>query len=90
MVPRDAGVSASYYLIPHLTHRRYAYEWPNPWILGNWGLPGEAPPDPATADYLVLDVTLGQELELMGRLTGDGGEYEVVFDTDGVLVARRR
>lgn len=90
MVPPAAGVSASYYLIPHLTHRRYAYEWPNPWILGNWGVESEPPPDPATVDYLVIDTTLGQEPQLLATLTGPGGEFEIVLDRDGVLVARRR
>lgn len=89
-VPEGAGVSASYYLIPHLTHRRYAYEWPNPWISGNWGLPGQPHPDPDTADYIVLDLTLNQHPDLLASLTKAGGEYEVTFDRDDVLVARRR
>ena len=37
VVPPTAGVSASYNLIPHLTHRTYAYEFPNPWQVTNWG-----------------------------------------------------
>jgi uncharacterized membrane protein len=90
LVPDDAGVSASYYLIPHLTHRKYAYEWPNPWILGNWGLPGEPTPAPTTADYIVLDLILGQEPALLAQLTEDGGDYEIIFEQDDVLVARRR
>jgi uncharacterized membrane protein len=90
MVPASASVSASYYLIPHLTHRRAAYEWPNPWILVNWGLSGEKAPDPASVDYLVLDRALHQEPGLVASLTAAGGAYEVLLDDDDVLVARRR
>jgi uncharacterized membrane protein len=90
MVPAGASVSASYYLIPHLTHRRAAYEWPNPWILVNWGLSGEEAPAPESVDYVVLDRALGQEPALVESLTGPDGDYEVLLDQDGVLVARRR
>ena len=90
MVPEEASVSASYYLIPHLAHRREAYEWPNPWILVNWGLSGEEAPDPDSVDYLVLDRALGQEPVLVESLIADGGAYEVLLDQDGVLLARRR
>ena len=89
MVPDDASVSASYYLIPHLTHRRAAYEWPNPWELVNWGLSGEDAPPPSSVEWLVLDRTLGQEEPLLAGLIVDGGEFEVVLDEDMVLVARR-
>jgi len=90
LVPKGAGVAASYYLIPHLTHRRFAYEWPNPFILGNWGVNDEHPPDGRTAEYLVLDTVLGQEPALLERLTRPGGDYDVILDEDGVVVARRR
>lgn len=91
LVPRGAGVSASYYLIPHLTHRRYAFEWPNPFILGNWGVANENPPKVSTAEYLVLDTRLGQEPALLAALTNPaGGDYRVVFAKDGVVVAKRR
>lgn len=91
MVPRGAGVAATYYLIPHLTHRRYAYEWPNPWIVGNWGLAGEPPPAPATVDYVVLDLTLGQQPALLDSLIDpQTGAFDVVLRQDSVLVAKRR
>lgn len=88
LVPADADVSATYYLIPHLTHRSGAYEWPNPWKLVNWGLSGEAAPDPDSVDFVVLDTNLGQESELLADLLSSG-EYDVLLDDDGVLVLRR-
>ena len=89
VVPAGAGVSASYNLIPHLTHRVHAYEFPNPWRVANWGAHGEHPPDPATADYLVVDERLlGDQRPLYERLTGPRGGYTKIFETDGIVVAR--
>lgn len=90
LIPEDAGVSASYDLVPHLTHRRHAYEWPNPWIVTNWGLDGENPPDPGTVDYIVLDTDLAQEPDLLARLTGPTGAFRVIYDEPGVVLAERR
>jgi uncharacterized membrane protein len=91
LVPRSAGVAATYYLVPHLDHRVHIYEWPNPFVAANWGVVGSPPPDPSTADWLVLDRTLlGDTQALFERLTGPGGAFRVVFDRDEVVVARRR
>jgi uncharacterized membrane protein len=90
VVPDNAGVSASYNLIPHLTHRVYAYEYPNPWRVTNWGAHGENPPDPDTVDYLVIDERLlGDQRPLYDRLLGPDGGYGKVFASDGIVVARR-
>jgi uncharacterized membrane protein len=90
VVPASAGVSASYTLIPHLTHRTFAYEYPNPWQVTNWGLYGEHPPDPAMVDYLVIDERLlGDQRPLYERLLGPQGGYTKVFASDGIVVAKR-
>ncbi|MBW3557137.1 MAG: DUF2079 domain-containing protein [Actinobacteria bacterium] len=89
-VPAGAGVSASYSLIPHLTHRPRAYEWPNPWRTGNWGIGDRDPHDPAAVDYLVLDLALDQETGLLSALIAPEGDFEVLSDQEGVLLARRR
>jgi uncharacterized membrane protein len=90
LVPPDAGVSASYNLIPHLTHRVFAYEFPNPWQVTNWGAHGEHPPDPDTVDYLVIDEQLlGDQRPLYESLTGPDGGYRKVFESDGIVVAKR-
>ena len=90
LVPDGASVSASYYLIPHLTHRREAYEWPNPWRPGNWGIRDKNPPDPSTVEWFVVDTTLKQAPDLVALLTTPGGEFRTVFKGQDVLVARRR
>jgi uncharacterized membrane protein len=90
LVPASAGVSATYNLVPHLTHRVHIYEYPNPWVPTNWGANGENPPDPETVDYLVLDITLnGAQQGLYDWLVTTGGPFKIVFDEDGIVVARR-
>src|SRR5919108_823873 len=91
LVPADAGVSATYYVVPHLTHRVHVYEFPNPWVVTNWGAHGEDPPDPATVDYLVVDERLlGNQRALFERLLGPQGGYAAVYRVDGIVVARRK
>jgi uncharacterized membrane protein len=90
LVPAGAGVSATYYLVPQLTHRVHIYEFPNPWVPTNWGISGERPPDPETADYLVLDIGLnGPQQGLYQRLVAPGGPFRIVYDVQGIVVARR-
>ncbi len=89
-VPPEAGVSASYTLVPHLTHRTTIYEFPNPWVVANW-LDRTRTPSPGRVDYLVLDRTLNPDHQgLVDSLIAEGGEFEVVYEKDEVLVARRR
>ena len=89
MVPGGAGVSATYYMVPHLTHRVHIYEFPNPWLACNWGVNGEHRANPRTVDYLVLDRNLVDKPDLLSTLTGPTGAFRVVFDRDNIMVARR-
>ena len=87
-VPEDASVAATYYLVPHLAHRRSVYEWPNPWIAGNWGFANRDPDDPAVIDHLLIDTFEGQEPALLASLRSN--EFtDVVFEEDGVVVLKR-
>lgn len=89
----DDSVAASYNLVPHLSHRRNIYTFPNPWQLQNWGVEGENPHDPATVDWIVLDlaVTSPEAEDLLTQiLTGaHGAEWEVVLDNGEILIANR-
>jgi uncharacterized membrane protein len=89
LVPAGVGVSASNTLVPHLSHRTTIYEFPNPWIVGNW-LDHEARPVPAEVDYLVVDRTSNPDrVSLVQELTRPGGPFRIIFDADKVVVARR-
>jgi hypothetical protein len=93
LVPDDASVTATYTLLPHLSHREQIYDWPNPWVPSYWGNDDRFRlPDPSTIDYIVLDQTQvgAAQQALVAGLIAPGGPYEVLFDADDVLVARRR
>ena len=88
LIPGGAPTAATYYLVPHLTHRTLIYEFPNPWITTNWGIADRDPPDPSKVDWLVVDTSLnGTAAPLYARLTS--GEFQVVFDESGIVVAHR-
>jgi uncharacterized membrane protein len=90
-VPTGAAVSATYEFVPHLTHRKRVYEFPNPFEPANWGVHDEHFPGPAAARWLVVDtelVTTRQERDILGRVLHDG-EFDTRFDRDGVIVAER-
>jgi uncharacterized membrane protein len=88
-VPEGASVSASYTLVPHLTHRAEIYSFPNPWRPANWGVPGSTSRSPKGVDWIVIDrEILGPEQRLLARIL-DSGNFKVVLDRDDLIVARR-
>ena len=90
MVPDGATVAAIYNLLPHVDHRVKIFDYPNPWIPTNWGIAGENIDDPSTVDYLLVErPTLGNSTEMFDALTAPGGQFEIVFDRDGVVLAKR-
>jgi uncharacterized membrane protein len=99
LVPSDAGVSATYALTPHLTHRKIVYEFPNPWWLTNW-LDCRTTPRAEAVDHLVVDTTVLSDVVhpryglsprgLFERLVDpDDGEFRVVGEAGPVTVAQR-
>jgi uncharacterized membrane protein len=92
VVPDDASVTATYGIVPHLTHREQIYDWPNPWVMAYFGNDdGYRFPDPDVIDYLVLDLlnVSAEHRQIVDELIAPGGEFEVLFDAADVLVARR-
>jgi uncharacterized membrane protein len=89
LIPRKATVTVSYYFVPHMDHRERIYEFPNPWKEGNWGVRGENQQDPARVRWLVLDRALVAEgdLPVMSRLLDQ--EFKIVYERQGIFVARR-
>jgi uncharacterized membrane protein len=85
------GVTATYYLVPHVTHRVHVYEFPNPFKVANWGVNGEDPPNERNTDVLFLDTTLnGDQDPLYQGLVAPAGLFVIVFNKDGIVVARRK
>lgn len=93
MIPDDASVSGIYYLLVHATQRVGAYDFPSPFIPRNWGLAGENVHDPATVDYVLFErgIIAGdpRTTELVEALTEPGGQFDIVFERDGVVLAER-
>jgi len=92
LVPDDVSVTATYTLGPHLTHREQIYDWPNPWVPAYWGNDDTYRlPDPGEIEYLAIDRRqVGEaQAELLDQLIGPDGEFEVLFDVDDIVVARR-
>jgi hypothetical protein len=89
-VPAQASASVAYNIDTHMTHRAAVYEFPVPWCNINWGVRGENLTDPASVQYLVLDRTIitdPRDKALLSDLLS--GEFAVVSDVDGILVAKR-
>ena len=91
LVPSGASISASYPVVPHLTHRARVYEWPNPYVRSYYGLDTTTPlPDPGTVQYLLLDTGVNPDFQaLADELTGPRGEFRVIVRGSGVLLAQR-
>ena len=86
----DDSVAATYNFVPHLTHRRNIYTFPNPWQPSNWGVRGEGQHDPDTVDWLIIDrTTLGADLSVLLDGILATGDWEIQSTSDDVLIARR-
>jgi len=91
-IPEDAAVSATYQLLPHIAHREHVYDWPNPFWASVWGNDDCARlPDPQIIDYIALDRgQIGDDNQfILDRMIEPGGPFEIVYEDDVVLVARR-
>ena len=93
MVPAGAGVSATYNVVPHLSHRDQIYTWPNPWSRSYYGTSATEPPEsPAGIQYVVLgtssDTSLADQL-LLQRLTKPGGPFRIILQQNQALLAKR-
>jgi uncharacterized membrane protein len=89
LVPDGAPTSAIYNLLPHLGHREEIYDFPVPWKNVNWGVDGEHLADPAGVEWIVVDrqELSADDTELLERLTTR--QFEVVYDEDDIVVAKR-
>jgi len=88
--PHDS-VSATYNLVPQLTHRRNIYMFPNPWRAAYWGVRDENTHDPTTVEWLVLDEPLlGPEDAAVFEEILANEDWEIVFEEQAILVAHRQ
>jgi uncharacterized membrane protein len=90
LLPSSAGVAVTYNLTPQVTHRVFAYEFPNPWINVNW-LSTRVAERPATVSWIVVETDLlnTPSQQLFNQLTGPKGNFRVVYASNGIVAARR-
>ena len=89
MIPEDAGVSAYYNFVPHLTHRDHVYEFPNPWRATNWGAfdrEGQQLPLTKKVDYIIGPELLLND-QLVQRLLSSG--FRRIYEAEGVFLLKR-
>ena len=84
-------MSATYDLVPHLTHRAEIYSFPNPWQSMNFGIDGEPRRSGAGVEWIAADRRV-LDAEARKLLQGfvDDKTFRVVFDEDDYVVLRRR
>lgn len=91
-IPPQAHLSADYLLLPHLSHRKRIYMFPNPFMPDNWGIHDENMHDPAGVEYILVHDTepmLDEKKRLLlARLVADG-EFREVINKNGIRLYRR-
>jgi uncharacterized membrane protein len=92
LIDPAAPVSAHYNLVPHLAHRTYIYEFPNPFTPANWGFPGDRhqPGEIERLRYVVVERPLLGEAEaaLLDQLRGQP-LWRTRLDRQGIVVLER-
>jgi len=93
LIPDNTSVSASYLLLPHLTHRKIIYMFPNPFEESYWGLMyGNFTPSTPTlvTDYIIVDDTVSDsEKESIIDPFINQNLYEVIFNETNVIVLKK-
>lgn len=93
LVPPQAVISVNTHFVTHLDHRLEIYQFPNPWLLTNWGdgkTTGQSLPDRAARVRYVL---VPRDLDTRSRGVFDrlvaSGEFRVTYDQGGVVLLER-
>ncbi|MBI2168779.1 MAG: DUF2079 domain-containing protein [Actinobacteria bacterium] len=91
LIPGDAAVSATYQFVPHLSHREGIYQFPNPYKEAYWGIQGRGTHDPDVVDWLAVDRQImgADDRSVFAEALSDW-DFEIVFERDDIVVARRR
>ncbi len=88
-IPSNASVTASYNLVPHLTHRKTIFMYPNPFKTNYYGLDNLQKPPDIYPDYMLVDQALNADLgHITDNLTA-GGAYETVGQNGSWVLYRR-
>jgi uncharacterized membrane protein len=95
LIPPDAAISVDWRFTPHLDHRVTVYEFPNPWLLTNWGdRRSEGQSLPARAgqvEYVLFcrDTDVESDVQAVFDRLAASGEFKVVFDRESIVLLER-
>lgn len=94
LIPREAKVSASYSLVPHLSHRREIYMFPNPFrpaLWGQWFQEGKGlPPAAGHVDYLAIELSNhGEEEQAILRYLTASSHFTKIHEDGSFLILKR-
>lgn len=90
LIPKDAPVSAVYYMVPHLSHREKIYEFPNPFMTANWGFKGENPHNDEAIEYVIVDLSSLPEDQRLLITKLRNKNFMQIFSKQQILVLKRR
>ncbi len=90
LIPDDAAVTASGELVPHLSHRKVIYNFPNPFTPLAYGTGAPQPDYPVQPDWVIVNRSKGKVSTVALAKVVNDPAWESVFDTDGVVVLKRR
>jgi len=80
-IPANASVSASYDIVPQLSHRRTIYMYPNPFQTEYYGIDNLQKPPDMKPDYLAIDSDLNpNERHIIGNFT-ENRDYTLIGRT---------
>lgn len=89
LIPKNASVSASYEIVPHLTHRNKIYMFTNPFKNEYWGNPGDVPPL-EYVDYLLLRKNQMEEHNLILKPLLENNTYESIYESAEYKLFKRQ
>jgi uncharacterized membrane protein len=85
----DDGISASDFLLPHLSHRKHIYLFPNPWIVHYWGMDGEHPAHPNNVKFIVIQPSQYASYQRLLSYLENSRIFAEIRRTDGLLIYER-
>ncbi len=89
LIPEEASVSATPFFVPHLTHRKIVYEFPNPFEISYWGINGENPPS-KDVDYILANL---QPLSDLEKIVIDSllelNLYKKIFERGNIILMKK-
>lgn len=94
LIPKDAKVSASWSLVPHLSHRKEIYMFPNPFktVLWNqWFMEGkDEPTAEGHVDYIAISLgNHSQEEKYIVQYLVSSNRFGIIFHEDQILILKK-